>query len=225
MPDASNWPTFGSSVVVPLGFASSGSSPRSRCGCSTRGCGSDSRWASSPTRRAPRRYAGMRTRRKILAVMAVSGAHRRDRRREPDRRLHAHARRQPDGPAGGGVRLHGDRRRRARALQPVRGLPRRGADRRAPERRVHAAGAGLPVGARRRDAGDHPVLRLSAASCSFATGFGSRGARVRASRPRRRRHERQRQPARDRARAGRALRHAAPLRGARRAPRRSAPEC
>ena len=81
------------------------------------------------------------------------------RRREPDRRLHAHARRQPDRSAGGGVRLHGHRRRGAGSVQPVRGLPRRGAHRRAAERRLHAAGPRLPLGPRRRDAGNHPVLR------------------------------------------------------------------
>ena len=55
------------------------------------------------------------------------GGGRRARRREPGRRLHAHARREPERPAGGRLRLHGDRRRGARPVQPARGLPRRGA--------------------------------------------------------------------------------------------------
>ena len=149
------------------------------------------------------------------------GCDRRHRRREPDRRLHVHARRQPDRLAGRGVRLHGHRRRRARALQPARRLPRRGAHRRAPERRLHAAGAGLPVRARGRDAGDHPLLRArrrAAPPLPAADHAERAGRRSRSSRPPR---ERQRQPARHRARAGGALRDAAPLRGARRAPRRA----
>ena len=66
------------------------------------------------------RYAGMRTRRKILAVMGISGGDRRDRRREPGRRLQPPARRGPARAAAALLRLHGHRRRRARALQPVR---------------------------------------------------------------------------------------------------------
>ena len=57
------------------------------------------------------RYSGMRTRRKILAVMALSGGARRPRRREPGRRLPAHARRRPEGPARLRLRLRGHRRR------------------------------------------------------------------------------------------------------------------
>jgi ABC-type uncharacterized transport system permease subunit len=73
MPPAAEWPTFGSSVVVPLGFAIGIGVAvglwflysRTRFGFEV------SVIADSP--RAAR-YAGMRTRRKILAVMAVSGA-------------------------------------------------------------------------------------------------------------------------------------------------------
>ena len=72
MPEASNWPTFGSSVVVPLGFLIGILAAfalwvlysRMRFGFEV-GVIADSPRAA--------RYAGMRTRRKILAVMAVSG--------------------------------------------------------------------------------------------------------------------------------------------------------
>ena len=73
MPGASEWPTFGSSVVLPLGFligigvAALAWTLYSR----TRFGFEVSVIADSP--RAAR-YAGMRTRRKILAVMAISGA-------------------------------------------------------------------------------------------------------------------------------------------------------
>ena len=158
MPSAAEWATFGSRVVVPLGFLVGLLAAatlwvlysRTRFGFEV------SVIADSP--RAAR-YAGMRTRRKILAVMAVSG-------RSPGLGGASQvgdfshvARREPAGPAGGGVRIHGDRRRRARSLQPARGLPRRGAHRRAPERRLHAPGGRLPVRPRRRAAGDHPLLR------------------------------------------------------------------
>ena len=130
-----NWPTFGSSVVVPLGFLV-GIARRAR--------------AVGPLLAHAVRLRGRRHRR-LAARRAVrghadapedprgDGAVGRDRgyrRREPDRRLHVHARRQPDGLAGGGVRLHGHRRRRARAVQPVRGLPRGCAHRRVAERRA-----------------------------------------------------------------------------------------
>ncbi len=73
MPSASEWPVFGSSVVLPLGFligigvAAFAWTLYSR----TRFGFEVSVIADSP--RAAR-YAGMRTRRKILAVMALSGA-------------------------------------------------------------------------------------------------------------------------------------------------------
>jgi simple sugar transport system permease protein len=73
MPEAAEWPSFGSDVVVPLGFAIGvgvavvlwALYSRTRFGFEV------SVIADSP--RAAR-YAGMRTRRKILAVMALSGA-------------------------------------------------------------------------------------------------------------------------------------------------------
>ena len=73
MPEAANWSTFGSSVVVPLGFLVGLAAAlavwvlysRMRFGFEV------SVMAYSP--RAAR-YSGMRTRRKILAVMALSGA-------------------------------------------------------------------------------------------------------------------------------------------------------
>jgi simple sugar transport system permease protein len=73
MPPAAEWPTFGSSVVLPLGFVVGLGVAvvlwvlyaRTRFGFEV------SVIADSP--RAAR-YAGMRTRRKILAVMALSGA-------------------------------------------------------------------------------------------------------------------------------------------------------
>src|SRR5207245_374449 len=65
----------------------------------------------------------------------------------------------PKRPAGGGVRLHRHRRRRARAVQPTRRLRGRCPPRRPPERRLHLAGGRLPVGARRRDARSHPLQR------------------------------------------------------------------
>jgi ABC-type uncharacterized transport system permease subunit len=73
MPGAAEWPTFGSDVVVPLGFAIGVLTAvglwvlysRTRFGFEV------SVMADSP--RAAR-YAGMRTRRKILSVMALSGA-------------------------------------------------------------------------------------------------------------------------------------------------------
>jgi general nucleoside transport system permease protein len=73
MPAGAEWPTFGSSVVVPLGFAIGVLVAvglwflysRTRFGFEVRVIADSPRAA---------RYSGMRTRRKILAVMAVSGA-------------------------------------------------------------------------------------------------------------------------------------------------------
>ena len=73
MPTAAEWPTFGSSVVVPLGFAIGVAVAiglwflysRTRFGFEVKVIADSPRAA---------RYAGMRTRRKILAVMAISGA-------------------------------------------------------------------------------------------------------------------------------------------------------
>ena len=73
LPDAANWPTFGSSVVVPLGFVIGIVAAillwvlysRTRFGFEVQVMSDSPRAA---------RYSGMRTRRKILAVMALSGA-------------------------------------------------------------------------------------------------------------------------------------------------------
>src|SRR5437868_1793100 len=86
------------------------------------------------------------------------GRDRRPRRRQPGRRLPAHARRRPQRPPEAALRVLGNRRRGARALQPARGRPRCVPRGRAAERRQHAAGRRLPVRARRRDAGDRPLL-------------------------------------------------------------------
>ena len=83
------------------------------------------------------------------------GCDRGDRRCEPGRRLPSRARRARA--AAGELRLHRDRRRRARTLQPVRHAAGRLPARGAAERRLHAPGRGLPVGPRRRDAGDDPL--------------------------------------------------------------------
>ena len=85
--------------------------------------------------------------------------HRRHRRREPGRRLQPLTRRRPERAPEARLRLHRDRRRRARPLQPVRDAARRLPDRRARERRQHAPGPGLPGRPRRRARGDHPLLR------------------------------------------------------------------
>jgi general nucleoside transport system permease protein len=73
MPPAAEWPSFGSNVVVPLGFAIGIAVAvalwvlysRTRFGFEVKVIADSPRAA---------RYAGMRTRRKILAVMALSGA-------------------------------------------------------------------------------------------------------------------------------------------------------
>jgi ABC-type uncharacterized transport system permease subunit len=73
LPDAASWPTFGSSVVVPLGFVLGIAAAtllwllytRTRFGFEVQVMSDSPRAA---------RYSGMRTRRKILAVMALSGS-------------------------------------------------------------------------------------------------------------------------------------------------------
>ena len=163
------------------------------------------------------RYAGMRTRRKIVAVMALSGAiagiggasqigdfrHTLDAARPPAVEL----------------RLHGHRRRGARALQPVRGRARRVPARRARERRLHAAGRRLPVRARRRDAGADPVRDARRRAARPVPDHVRRARRATRRPPRGRRREQQHR--RRRARVRRRLRHAAALRRARRAARRA----
>jgi ABC-type uncharacterized transport system permease subunit len=72
LPDAANWPTFGSSVVIPFGFVLGVVAAtllwvlysRTRFGFEVQVMSDSPRAA---------RYSGMRTRRKILAVMALSG--------------------------------------------------------------------------------------------------------------------------------------------------------
>ena len=86
------------------------------------------------------RYAGVRVRRKILAVMALSGAIAGLGGASQVGDFAPLARRRPERPAEARLRLHGDRRRGARPLQPVRGRRRRVPDRRPRERRQHAAG-------------------------------------------------------------------------------------
>ena len=73
LPDAASWPTFGSSVIVPFGFAVGVGAAillwvlysRTRFGFEVQVMSDSPRAA---------RYSGMRTKRKILAVMALSGA-------------------------------------------------------------------------------------------------------------------------------------------------------
>jgi len=73
MPEASNWPTFGSEVVVPLGFVIGLATALALWVLYTRmRFGFEVAVIADSPRAA--RYAGMRTRRKILSVMAVSGA-------------------------------------------------------------------------------------------------------------------------------------------------------
>jgi ABC-type uncharacterized transport system permease subunit len=79
-------------------------------------------------------YAGMRTKRRVVTVMALSGA-------------------------VAGLRLRRHRRGRARALQPARGRGRGFPHRGAHERGLRAAGPRLPGRAGRHDGGHHLVLR------------------------------------------------------------------
>ena len=65
------------------------------------------------------RYSGMRTRRKILAVMAISGAVAGLGGASQVGRLLARTRRESAGTPGRELRLHGHRRRRARPVQPA----------------------------------------------------------------------------------------------------------
>jgi general nucleoside transport system permease protein len=73
MPTASDWPTYGTSVVVPLGFlVGLGAAAVLRSLYSRTRFGFEVSVIADSRRAA--RYAGMRTRRTILAVMAISGA-------------------------------------------------------------------------------------------------------------------------------------------------------
>ena len=155
LPDAAAWPTFDARLGrVPFGFVLAVVVAvvvwvlytRTRFGFEAQVIGDSPRAA---------RYAGMRTRRKIVAVLCLSGAIAGigGASQDGDFRHVLDAARAP----AGELRLHGHRRRGARALQPVRRRARRVPARRARERRLHAPGRRLPVRARRRDAGDHPV--------------------------------------------------------------------
>ena len=158
MPDASNWYAFGSSVVVPLGFLIGLAAAtviwvlysRTRFGFEV------SVIADSP--RAAR-YAGMRTRRKILAVMAFSGA---VAGLGGASQIGEFAHTLDGSPSGLQAAAFGYTGIVVAALaryNPFAVVPRRSPDRRAAERGLVPPGARLPVGPRRRDAGDHPLLR------------------------------------------------------------------
>jgi len=72
LPDAANWPTIGSSVVIPFGFLLGiGAATLLWALYSRTRFGFEVQVMSDSPRAA--RYSGMRTRRKILAVMALSG--------------------------------------------------------------------------------------------------------------------------------------------------------
>ena len=207
LPDAASWPVvdlFG--LAVPLGFllaagvAIVGRGPLRPHAVRVRGEG-DRRLAAGGDLRGdqdapedPRRDGPL-------------GCDRRHRRRKPGRRLPPHPR--SARALGLGLRLHGDRDRRARALQPARRRARRVPARRAPERRVHAAGRRLPVGARGRHAGPDPLLHARRRGADPQPD-PARAAR-RGRRPRRRRPRREQLDPRRRPRLGGRLRHAAPL--------------
>ena len=139
------------------------------------------------------RYAGMRTRRKILAVMGLSGAVAglggASQVGDFSHVLDA----SPQGLQGANYGYAGIVVAALGPLQPVRRLPRRGAARRPAERGTLPAGARLPVGARRRDAGDHPLLHARRRAPDPLPRPLRRAAASRARRPSRphpgRRHE------------------------------------
>ena len=169
------------------------------------------------------RYAGMRTRRKILAVMAVSGAIAGIGGASQIGDFTYTLDGSPTGLQAAAFGYTGIVVAALARYNPlavclvavlIGGLLNAG---------LHAPGPGLPVGARRRDAGDHPLLRArrrAAAPLPAAdsTSLDAHGGSEPAAEPR---HERERQPARHRPRAGGPLRDAAPLCGARRAARRA----
>ncbi len=99
----------------------------------------------------------MRTRRKILAVMCLSGAIAGigGARQDGDFRHQL----DPRGLRAAGYGYTGIVVRRARAVQPVRRRARGVSARWLAERRLHAAGRRLPVRSRRRHAGADPLLR------------------------------------------------------------------
>ena len=144
LPDAATWPTFGlGEPRHPVRPARRGRAAPSSClvlYTRTR-FGFEAAVIGDSPRAA--RYAGMRTRRKILPSWGSRGA-RRHRRREPGRRLPPPAR--PARAAAAGLRLHGHRGRGARALQPVRGRARRVPARRAQNAGYALQGADFPSG-------------------------------------------------------------------------------
>ena len=159
------------------------------------------------------RYAGIRTRRKILAVMAISGAiaglggasqvgdfaHTLD--ADPNglqKQYYGYT----------GIVVAALARYNPFAVVLVAFL-----DRRPAERGQHAAGRRLPVRARRRDAGDHPLLRARRRAARPLPRSASAARTAPWSRPR------EQLAARRRARVRRRVRDAAALRGARRAAR------
>ena len=158
LPDAASWPTFGlgTSLVIPFGLlvgvvlaaVVAVLYGRTRFGFEAAVIGDSPRAA---------RYAGMRTRRNILLVMALSGLLAGVGGREPGRRFPPPARRARARAAR--LRLQRHRRRGAGALQPVRGRARRVPDRRAEQRRLRAAGRRVPRRAGGRHPGNRPVLR------------------------------------------------------------------
>ena len=160
IPEEAKWPSAtidaAGGILVPLGFmlaivgavALWALYSRTRFGFELQVIGDSARTA---------QFAGMRLRRKIVAVMCISGAAAgvggasfEGRLRVPDR---------PHGPAELVLRLYGHRRSGARPLQPARRCAGRVLHRRIAERRLHAAGRGLPGRSRRRHAGTDPVLR------------------------------------------------------------------
>ena len=175
---------WGSSSAIAVA-AASGSSTRARASGSRCSVIGDSPRAA--------RYAGMRTRRKILAVMCLSGAiagiggasQMGD---FSPRSTGAH------GPAAAAFGYTGIVVAALARYNPFAVVPRRGAHRRAAERRLHAPGRRLPVRARRRDAGDDPVLRARRRAARAVPACSSAGARRRTAAARGGRRARQRQP-------------------------------
>ena len=169
------------------------------------------------------RYAGMRTRRKILAVMGLSGAVAglggASQVGDFSHVLDA----SPQGLQGANYGYAGIVVAALGRYNPFAVCLVARAARRPAERGPLPPGRRLPVRPRRRDAGDHPLLharRRAPDPLPRPLRRRRRESRRRPGRPRpSRRHERQQLVPRHRARAGGALRHADPLRRARRAAR------
>ena len=157
LPDEATWPSWTvHSLVLPLGFlVAIGVAvivwvlyTRTRFGFEVQVI------ADSP--RAGR-YAGMRTRRKILAVMCLSGAIAGIGGASQDGDFRHQAR--SAWATAGELRVHGHRRRSTCALQPVGCRAGGIADRWAAKRGLRAAGRGFPERPRRRHARLDPLLR------------------------------------------------------------------